>query len=45
MNKEEVEQKFISMINKFLKLKLEYPLPEDLSLIDLKKYSGTDTQN
>ena len=45
MNKEEVEQKFISMINKFLKLKLEYPLPEDLSLIDLKKYSGTDTRN
>ena len=45
MDKEEVEQKFISMINKFLKLKLEYPLPEDLSLIDLKKYSGTDTQN
>ncbi len=43
--REEVEQTFIDMINKFLKLGLEYPLPPDISLIDLKKYSGTDTQD
>lgn len=43
--REEVEQTFIGMINKFLKLKLEYPLPADISLIDLKRYSGTDTQD
>ena len=39
MNKEEVEQKFISMINKFLKLNLPYPLPSDLSLLDVKNYN------
>ena len=37
--KEEIEEKFIEMINKFLKLKLPCPLPPELSLIDVKKYN------
>lgn len=37
--REEVEEKFIEMINKFLKLKLPCPLPPELSLIDVKKYN------
>jgi acyl carrier protein len=37
--KEEVEEQFIEMINKFLKLKLTYPLPSDLSLLEVKSYN------
>jgi len=37
--KKEVEEQFIEMINKFLKLNLSFPLPPDLSLIDIKKYN------
>jgi acyl carrier protein len=37
--KKEVEEQFIEMINKFLKLNLPFPLPLDLSLIDIKKYN------
>lgn len=37
--REEVEEQFIGMINKFLKLNLPCPLPPDLSLIDVKKYN------
>lgn len=43
--REEVEQKFVEMINKYLKLGLKYPLPPDLSLIDIKKHSGVDTED
>ena len=34
--KEQVETRFIEMINKYLKLKLVYPLDPNLSLFDLK---------
>ena len=37
--REEIEQTFIEMINKFLKLNLPYPLPSDLSLLDVKSYN------
>jgi len=34
--KEEVERKFIDMINSYLKMTLEYPIDPDTSLKDLK---------
>lgn len=37
--REEVEEQFIGMINKFLKLNLPCPLPPDLSLLDVKSYN------
>jgi acyl carrier protein len=33
---EEVERRFIEMINDYLKLELKYPLPPDMSIKDLK---------
>ena len=35
-SKEDVERKFIDMINSYLKMTLEYPLDPDMSLKDLK---------
>jgi acyl carrier protein len=45
MNQIEIEKQLITIINKFLKLRLEYPLPSDLSLIEIIRYSGTDTKD
>lgn len=33
---EQVERRFIEMINDYLKLSLEYPIPPDLSIKDLR---------
>lgn len=33
---EQVEKRFIEMINDYLKLSLEYPIPPDLSIKDLR---------
>lgn len=35
-SKEDIEKKFIEMINAYLKMNLEYPLDPDMSLKDLK---------
>lgn len=35
-SEEEVERRFIEMINVYLKLELKYPLPQDMSIKDLK---------
>ena len=35
-NKEQVEHRLIEMINEYLKLELTYPLPQDMSIKDLK---------
>ena len=36
LTKEQVEQRFVEMINEYLKLDLVYPLDPDLSIKDLK---------
>jgi acyl carrier protein len=36
LTKEQVEKRFIEMINDYLKLDLKYPLPPELSIKDLK---------
>lgn len=35
-NEEQVEKRLIEMINDYLNIQLEYPLPRDLSIKDLK---------
>ena len=35
-NNEQVEKRLIEMINDYLKLELKYPLPQDMSIKDLK---------
>jgi acyl carrier protein len=42
--KEEVEKKFIDMINTYLKMTLEYPLDPDMSLKDLKMVGDESTK-
>lgn len=36
LTKEEVEKRFIEMINEYLKLNLQYPLPPDMNIKDLR---------
>jgi acyl carrier protein len=36
LSKEEIEKKFIGMINSYLKLDLKYPLPPDMKIKDLR---------
>jgi acyl carrier protein len=36
LTKEQVERRFIEMINEYLKLDLQYPLPPELSITDLR---------
>lgn len=36
LTEEQVEKRFIEMINEYLKLNLEYPLPPDMSIKDLR---------
>lgn len=36
LTKEQVEQRFIEMINEYLKLDLKYPLPPDMNIKDLR---------
>ena len=42
LTKEQVEQKFVEMINEYLKLDLVYPLDPDLSIKDLKIVNNPD---
>jgi len=44
LTKEQVEKKFISMINEYLNLELEYPLPPDLSIKDLRLVNNTEIE-
>ena len=39
---EEVEKRFIEMINDYLKLELKYPLPPDMNIKDLKTLNDDD---
>ena len=41
-NKEQVEHRLIEMINEYLKLELTYPLPQDMSIKDLKILNDED---
>ena len=42
LTKEQVEQRFIEMINDYLDLELQYPLPPDLNIKDLKLMNDKD---
>jgi acyl carrier protein len=42
---EEVERKFIEMINTYLKLELEYPLPPDMNIKDVRLVNNNEIQN
>lgn len=44
LTKEEVEKKFIGMINEYLKLDLTYPLPPELSIKDLRLVNNNEIQ-
>ncbi len=44
-SQEEIERKFIEMINAYLKLELEYPLPPEVSIKDLKIINNNKIQN
>jgi len=44
-SQEEIERKFIEMINTYLKLELEYPLPPEVSIKDLKIINNNKIQN
>ena len=44
-SQEEVERKFIEMINAYLKLELEYPLSSEVSIKDLKIINNNKIQN
>ena len=42
--KEEVEKKFIEMINEYLDLDLEYPISPDISIKDLRLVNNNEIQ-
>jgi acyl carrier protein len=44
LTKEQVEQRFIEMINEYLKLDLVYPLDPDLSIKDLKIVNNVELE-
>ena len=41
---EEVEKRFIEMINEYLKLDLKYPLPSDMNIKDLKLINNNEIE-
>lgn len=41
---EEVEKKFIGMINEYLKLDLQYPLPPDMNIKDLRLINNNEIE-
>lgn len=43
LTKEQVERRFIEMINDYLNLDLQYPLPAELSVKDLKLVNDAET--
>ena len=45
LTKEQVERKFIEMINNYVKLDLEYPLDPNLSLKDIKLVGNKDLKD
>lgn len=44
LTKEEIEKKFISMINEYMDLELEYPLPPDMSIKDLRLVNNSEIE-
>ena len=44
-SEEEVERRFIEMINVYLKLELEYPLPPEMNIKDLKIVNNDAIKN
>lgn len=44
LNEEQVERRFIEMINEYLKLDLEYPLPPDMSIKDLRLINNKEIE-
>jgi acyl carrier protein len=44
-SEEEVERRFIEMINVYLKLELEYPLPPEMNIKDLKIVNNDTIKN
>lgn len=45
LTKEQVEKRFIEMINDYVKLDLEYPLDPNMSLKDVKLIGDKDVRN
>jgi acyl carrier protein len=45
LTKEQVEKKFIDMINDYVKLDLKYPLDPDMSLKDIKLVGNADLKD
>jgi acyl carrier protein len=45
LTKEQVEKRFIEMINEYLDLHLEYPLPADMSIKDLRLIGNEEIAN
>jgi len=41
---EQVERRFIEMINEYLKLNLAYPLPKDMNIKDLRLINNTEIE-
>jgi len=44
LTKEEVEKRFIEMINEYLKLDLQYPLPPDMNIKDLRLVNNKEIE-
>lgn len=44
LTKEQVEKRFIEMINEYLNLELTYPLPPDLSIKDLRLVNNNEIE-
>jgi acyl carrier protein len=44
LTKEQVEQRFIEMINEYLKLDLQYPLPPDMNIKDLRLINNSEIE-
>jgi acyl carrier protein len=44
LTEEQVEHRFIEMINEYLKLELVYPLPADMNIKDLRLINNTEIE-
>jgi acyl carrier protein len=44
LTKEQVEKRFIEMINEYLKLDLKYPLPPDMNIKDLRLINNSEIE-
>lgn len=45
LTREQIERRFIEMINSYLKLDLQYPLNPEMSMKDLRMVGNTDIEN